>query len=51
MQDYNEDGKLSFSEFSDLIDAFGNEVAANKVWVEYLPKTRKRFDLIVSVIR
>ncbi|XP_020880675.1 phosphatidylserine decarboxylase proenzyme 2 [Arabidopsis lyrata subsp. lyrata] len=28
--DYNEDGQLSFSEFSDLIKAFGNLVAANK---------------------
>lgn len=31
MQDYNEDGMLSLSEFSDLIDAFGNQVATNKV--------------------
>ncbi|KAG7538286.1 EF-hand domain [Arabidopsis suecica] len=30
VQDYNEDGQLSFSEFSDLIKAFGNLVAANK---------------------
>lgn len=28
--DYNEDGLLSFSEFSDLINAFGNQVAADK---------------------
>ncbi|XP_056159324.1 phosphatidylserine decarboxylase proenzyme 2-like [Syzygium oleosum] len=28
--DYNEDGKLSFSEFSDLMHAFGNQLAANK---------------------
>lgn len=28
--DYNEDGQLSFSEFSDLIDAFGNQVASDK---------------------
>ncbi|WVY94636.1 hypothetical protein V8G54_033724 [Vigna mungo] len=28
--DYNEDGMLSLSEFSDLIDAFGNEVANSK---------------------
>ncbi|KAI3424657.1 uncharacterized protein J3R85_010407 [Psidium guajava] len=28
--DYNEDGKLSFSEFSDLMNAFGNQLAANK---------------------
>jgi len=31
MQDYNEDGMLSLSEFSDLIDAFGNQVASSKV--------------------
>jgi len=31
MQDYNEDGMLSLSEFSDLIDAFGNQVANSKV--------------------
>ncbi|GMP80793.1 hypothetical protein CsSME_00035771 [Camellia sinensis var. sinensis] len=29
-RDYNEDGKLSISEFSDLIDAFGNQLAADK---------------------
>ncbi|KAF8019993.1 hypothetical protein BT93_G0628 [Corymbia citriodora subsp. variegata] len=28
--DYNEDGKLSFSEFSDLMNAFGNQLAASK---------------------
>lgn len=28
--DYNEDGMLSFSEFSDLINAFGNQLASNK---------------------
>ncbi|XP_061980379.1 phosphatidylserine decarboxylase proenzyme 3-like isoform X2 [Populus nigra] len=28
--DYNEDGQLSFSEFSDLIKAFGNQVADKK---------------------
>ncbi|KAF8377106.1 hypothetical protein HHK36_030479 [Tetracentron sinense] len=28
--DYNEDGKLSFSEFCDLINAFGNKVADGK---------------------
>jgi hypothetical protein len=32
LQDYNEDGELSFSEFSDLINAFGNQLAADKVW-------------------
>ncbi|XP_022763767.1 phosphatidylserine decarboxylase proenzyme 2-like isoform X2 [Durio zibethinus] len=34
IMDYNEDGKLSFSEFSDLINAFGNNVAASKVSAE-----------------
>ncbi|KAI3445696.1 hypothetical protein Pfo_002361 [Paulownia fortunei] len=28
--DYNEDGNLSYAEFSDLIDAFGNQLAATK---------------------
>ncbi|KAK4837897.1 hypothetical protein QYF36_009347 [Acer negundo] len=28
--DYDDDGLLSFSEFSDLINAFGNQVAVNK---------------------
>ncbi|WOG82228.1 hypothetical protein DCAR_0101390 [Daucus carota subsp. sativus] len=28
--DYNEDGMLSYSEFSDLINAFGNQLASNK---------------------
>lgn len=28
--DYDEDGKLSFSEFSDLINAFGNQLASDK---------------------
>ncbi|XP_024026155.1 phosphatidylserine decarboxylase proenzyme 3 [Morus notabilis] len=28
--DYNQDGNLSFSEFSDLINAFGNQLAAEK---------------------
>ena len=31
IQDYNEDGKLSSSEFSELIKAFGNQVATEKV--------------------
>lgn len=31
LQDYNEDGELSLAEFSDLIDAFGNKLAAEKV--------------------
>ncbi|KQK11647.1 hypothetical protein BRADI_2g61400v3 [Brachypodium distachyon] len=29
--DYNEDGKLSLSEFSDLMKAFGNGLAVNKI--------------------
>lgn len=28
--DYNEDGELSLAEFSDLVDAFGNQFAAEK---------------------
>ncbi|KAG8368712.1 hypothetical protein BUALT_Bualt15G0074300 [Buddleja alternifolia] len=28
--DYDEDGKLTYAEFSELIDAFGNQMAANK---------------------
>lgn len=28
--DHDQDGKLSFSEFSELVDAFGNQVAASK---------------------
>ncbi|KAL3515571.1 hypothetical protein ACH5RR_022473 [Cinchona calisaya] len=28
--DYNEDGNLSFNEFSDLVDAFGNHLASKK---------------------
>ena len=31
MQGYNEHGMLSLSEFFDLIDAFGNQVATSKV--------------------
>jgi phosphatidylserine decarboxylase len=30
-QDYNEDGELSLSEFSDLMKAFGNKLAVAKV--------------------
>lgn len=38
LQDCNEDGELSLDEFSDLIDAFGNKLAAEKVriWGESL---------------
>lgn len=32
-QDYDGDGLLSFSEFSELINAFGNQHAANKVCI------------------
>lgn len=38
-QDYNEDGRLSFDEFSDLIDAFGNQLAADKVCILELVST------------
>ncbi|KAL5219883.1 hypothetical protein ABZP36_024596 [Zizania latifolia] len=31
MVDYNEDGKLSLSEFSDLMKAFGNKLAVTKI--------------------
>lgn len=33
LQDYNEDGELSLAEFSDLIAAFGNKLAAEKVHI------------------
>lgn len=33
IQDYDESGNLSYAEFSDLIDAFGNELAATKVCI------------------
>lgn len=33
IQDYDEDGNLSYAEFSDLIDAFGNQLAVTKVCI------------------
>lgn len=33
MQDYDGNGTLSYAEFSDLIDAFGNQLAATKVCI------------------
>ncbi|XP_075647944.1 phosphatidylserine decarboxylase proenzyme 2-like [Castanea sativa] len=46
--DYNEDGKLSFSEFSDLINAFGNQQAATKK-EELFKAADKNGDDVVSM--
>lgn len=46
--DYNEDGKLSYSEFSDLINAFGNQSAANKKEELFQAADRNR-DGVVSM--
>ncbi|XP_052735178.1 phosphatidylserine decarboxylase proenzyme 2 isoform X1 [Vigna angularis] len=46
--DYNEDGMLSLSEFSDLIDAFGNEVANSKK-EELFKAADKNGDGVVSM--
>ncbi|XP_077249813.1 phosphatidylserine decarboxylase proenzyme 2-like [Tasmannia lanceolata] len=46
--DDNEDGMLSFSEFSDLISAFGNQVAASKK-EELFKKADKNRDGVVSM--
>ncbi|KAF2293910.1 hypothetical protein GH714_005601 [Hevea brasiliensis] len=46
--DYNEDGQLSFSEFSELIKAFGNQVAANKK-EELFKAADKNGDGVVSM--
>lgn len=46
--DYNEDGQLSLSEFSDLIKAFGNQVAANKK-EEMFKAADKNGDGVVSM--
>ncbi|CAK7356571.1 unnamed protein product [Dovyalis caffra] len=46
--DYNEDGQLSFSEFSDLIKAFGNQVADNKK-EELFKAADKNGDGVVSL--
>ncbi|KAL2942849.1 Phosphatidylserine decarboxylase proenzyme 2 [Bienertia sinuspersici] len=48
IMDYNEDGLLSFSEFSDLIDAFGNQVAADKK-EELFKDADKNGDGVVSI--
>ncbi|KAL5176135.1 Phosphatidylserine decarboxylase proenzyme 2 [Glycine soja] len=46
--DYNEDGMLSLSEFSDLIDAFGNQVATSKK-EELFKAADKNGDGVVSM--
>ncbi|XP_045817772.1 phosphatidylserine decarboxylase proenzyme 2-like isoform X1 [Trifolium pratense] len=46
--DYNEDGMLSFSEFSDLIDAFGNQLATSKK-EELFKAADKNGDGVVSM--
>ncbi|MED6114062.1 phosphatidylserine decarboxylase, partial [Stylosanthes scabra] len=46
--DYNEDGMLSLSEFSDLIDAFGNQLATNKK-EELFKAADKNGDGVVSM--
>ncbi|KAK3012199.1 hypothetical protein RJ639_010894, partial [Escallonia herrerae] len=48
IQDYNEDGTLSFSEFSDLINAFGNQLAENKK-EELFKAADKNGDGVVSM--
>ncbi|CAK9140466.1 unnamed protein product [Ilex paraguariensis] len=46
--DYDEDGTLSFSEFSDLIDSFGNQLAASKK-EELFKAADKNGDGVVSM--
>ncbi|KAL2342128.1 hypothetical protein Fmac_010068 [Flemingia macrophylla] len=46
--DYNEDGMLSLSEFSDLVDAFGNQVATSKK-EELFKAADKNGDGVVSM--
>ncbi|KAJ4716935.1 Phosphatidylserine decarboxylase proenzyme 2 [Melia azedarach] len=46
--DYDDDGKLTFSEFCDLISAFGNQVAANKK-EELFKAADKNGDGVVSM--
>ncbi|XAR49421.1 Phosphatidylserine decarboxylase [Bertholletia excelsa] len=46
--DYNEDGMLSFPEFSDLINAFGNQLAADKK-EELFKAADKNGDNVVSM--
>ncbi|KAG5020194.1 hypothetical protein JHK87_016049 [Glycine soja] len=48
MQDHNEDGMLSLSEFSDLIDAFGNQVTTSKKQ-ELFKAANKNGDGVVSM--
>ncbi|KAK3010740.1 hypothetical protein RJ639_011293, partial [Escallonia herrerae] len=48
VEDYNEDGTLSFSEFSDLINAFGNQLAENKK-EELFKAADKNGDGVVSM--
>ncbi|XP_028202201.1 phosphatidylserine decarboxylase proenzyme 2-like isoform X2 [Glycine soja] len=48
VEDYNEDGMLSLSEFSDLIDAFGNQVATSKK-EELFKAADKNGDGVVSM--
>ncbi|GAB2218846.1 hypothetical protein Droror1_Dr00002078 [Drosera rotundifolia] len=46
--DYNEDGKLSLSEFSDLVDAFGNRLAEEKK-AALFKEADKNGDGVVSI--
>lgn len=46
--DYDEDGRLSFHEFSDLVNAFGNQLAANKK-EELFKSADKNGDGVVSM--
>ncbi|XP_031132267.1 phosphatidylserine decarboxylase proenzyme 3-like [Ipomoea triloba] len=46
--DYNEDGELSMAEFSDLIDAFGNQLAVEKK-EELFRQADKNGDGVVSL--
>lgn len=48
IMDYNGDGMLSFSEFSDLIDAFGNQLATRKK-EELFKAADKNGDGVVSM--
>jgi phosphatidylserine decarboxylase len=47
-QDYNEDGELSLSEFSDLMKAFGNKLAVAKI-EELFRQADKNGDGIVDM--
>lgn len=48
IMDFNKDGLLSFSEFSELIDAFGNQVAVHKK-EELFKDADKNGDGVVSI--